>query len=150
MKCMYENIETLGELLKHKDEYLLFGYWDKDFPSFAWAVKLINAVSSADDENDPATTIDGITVRTESKKFIVLYDNCCHITHNGKTYKNIHTRICDEEEYFDGQLFCRTLTPAEQQIFDQMKESSDDSIRIDKYIDEDDNIIEDLPFFYYL
>lgn len=36
----YIEIKTLGELEKYKNRVLLFGYWDKDFPAYAWLANL--------------------------------------------------------------------------------------------------------------
>lgn len=120
----YIEIKTLGELEKYKNRVLLFGYWDKDFPVFAWACKFISAIASFDEnEHNPDTPIDKITVKA--------YHNIVEM-YNGKTDMSFYPDMTHplleprkvnyggigESEYeFDGQLFIRTLTSDEYKVY---------------------------------
>ena len=119
----YIEIKTLGELEKYKNKVLLFGYWDKDFPVFAWACKFISAIASFDEnEHNPDTPIDKITIKA--------YHNVVEM-YNGKIDMSFYPDMTHpllepikvnydysaKECLFDGQLFIRTLTSDEYKVY---------------------------------
>lgn len=116
-------IKTLGELEKYKNRVLLFGYWDKDFPAYAWACKFISAVADFDEnEHNPDTPIDKITVKAYHN-IVVMYDGNIDVsfypdmTHPLLEPRKVNDNYSSDETTFDGQLFIRTLTSDEYKAY---------------------------------
>lgn len=119
----YIEIKTLGELEKYKNKVLLFGYWDKNFPAFAWACKFISAIAMFDEnEHNPDTPIDKISV-TAYHNVVEMYNGEIDISfYPDMTHPLLKPRkVCysygSEDTIFDGQLFIRTLTPIEYNAY---------------------------------
>jgi hypothetical protein len=113
----YVVINTLGELEKYKNRVLLFGYWDKDFPDFAWACKFISAVALFDEnEHNPDTPIDKISVKAYHN-VVEMYNGQVDMSfYPDMTHPLLEPRKVSygtKESVFDGQLFIRTLTDKE-------------------------------------
>lgn len=118
----YIEIKTLGELEKYKNKVLLFGYWDKDFPIYAWACKFISAIASFDEnEHNPDTPIDKITVRPFHGIIVEMYNGKTDLSfYPDMTHPLLEPRKINygsDESIFDGQLFIRTLTSDEYKVY---------------------------------
>lgn len=117
----YIEIKTLGELEKYKNKVLLFGYWNKDFPAFAWACKFISAIAKFDEnEHNPDTPIDKISV-TAYHNIVEMYNGQTDMSfYPEMTYPLLKPRKVSygsENIIFDGQLFIRTLTSIEYNTY---------------------------------
>ena len=115
----YIEIKTLGELEKYKNKVLLFGYWDKDFPDFAWACKFISAIASFDEnEHNLDTPINKVKKDLEDmyngKIDMSFYPD---MTHPLLKPIKVNYDYDSKECIFDGQLFIRTLTSNEYKIY---------------------------------
>jgi hypothetical protein len=117
----YIEIKTLGELEKYKNKVLLFGYWDKDFPDFAWACKFISAIALFDEnEHNPDTPIDEISVKAYHN-VVEMYNGEIDMSfYPDMTHPLLEPRKVNygtKESVFDGQLFIRTLTSDEYKVY---------------------------------
>lgn len=141
----YTVLDTLGKILEHKDEPLLFGYWDINYPDYGWVCKVdeVKSPCSEEGDDDPNAYIDGLAITATSRDFVVLY-NGNHQERNGERYRSICAYNKDEDKYFDGQLFCRTLTPAEMKIYKSVKSKKNMSKPFETYLDVNDKQINNI------
>ena len=144
----YTVLKTLGEIMQHKGEPLLFGYWDAALPDYAWVSRPIDVKSplSEKSDRDPDAEVDGLVIDTDNDEFVVMYNNGGHCKRNGKNYRFIqsykNTYGC---KWFNGQLFCRTLTPQEKKVYQKInrrKITFNPGPPCELYLDEDDNIVD--------
>ena len=139
---LYTNLDTLGKILEHKGEPLLFGYWDINYPDYGWVceVEKVKSPCSDNGDDDPDAYIDGLAITATSRDFVVLY-NGEHPERNGQHYRRIYAYSKDQSPYFDGQLFCRTMTPSELKIYKKVKAMKNMDKPLETYLDINDKQI---------
>ena len=118
-KKNYIELKTLGEIMQHKGEPLLFGYWDIDFPAYGWVAKVVNVKSPCSEisDDDPDAVVDGLSIESSSDEFVKLYNGSAYESRGKKYNKTCAYKDTYGDKFFDGQLFCRTLTPSEMKIY---------------------------------
>ena len=137
----YTELTCLGDIVKHMGEPLLFGYGGTvEYPDYAWVQRPVKVISPCSEKGDydPDAEIDGLGITTDSTELVVMYDGN-HPKNKGKWYRHVHAYKEDYgDEYFDGQLFCRTLTPAEKKIYNKVSKWKYDPVdgkELETYLD---------------